>query len=70
MAQLILIVEDEAPQAEMLRYNFEKDGFRTRGSHNWGRGLVPCRNGSPGLGRGGLDDARAFWHRSLPRLAG
>lgn len=29
MAQLILIVEDEAPQAEMLRYNLEKDGFRT-----------------------------------------
>jgi len=27
---LILIVEDEAPQAEMLRYNLEKSGFRTR----------------------------------------
>ncbi|MBT3558296.1 MAG: response regulator, partial [Rhodospirillales bacterium] len=25
---LILIVEDEAPQAEMLRYNLEKAGFR------------------------------------------
>jgi len=29
MPQLILIVEDEAPQAEMLRYNLEKEGFRT-----------------------------------------
>ncbi len=28
-APLILIVEDEAPQAEMLRYNLEKSGFRT-----------------------------------------
>jgi len=26
---LILIVEDEAPQAEMLRYNLEKEGYRT-----------------------------------------
>ena len=29
MSQLILIVEDEMPQAEMLRYNLEKEGFRT-----------------------------------------
>jgi two-component system phosphate regulon response regulator PhoB len=29
MSTLILIVEDEAPQAEMLRYNLEKEGFRT-----------------------------------------
>jgi two-component system phosphate regulon response regulator PhoB len=29
MSQLILIVEDEAPQAEMLRYNLEKEGYRT-----------------------------------------
>lgn len=28
MDDLILIVEDEAPQAEMLRYNLEKAGFR------------------------------------------
>jgi two-component system phosphate regulon response regulator PhoB len=29
MTAMILIVEDEAPQAEMLRYNLEKEGFRT-----------------------------------------
>ena len=29
-APLILIVEDEAPQAEMLRYNLDKAGFRTQ----------------------------------------
>ncbi|MBT3306615.1 MAG: phosphate regulon transcriptional regulator PhoB [Alphaproteobacteria bacterium] len=29
MSALILIVEDESPQAEMLRYNLEKEGFRT-----------------------------------------
>ena len=29
MSSLILIVEDEAPLAEMLRYNLEKEGFRT-----------------------------------------
>jgi two-component system phosphate regulon response regulator PhoB len=28
MSQLILIVEDEAPQAEILRYNLEKAGYR------------------------------------------
>jgi len=29
MSSLILIVEDEAPLAEMLRYNLEKEGFKT-----------------------------------------
>lgn len=29
MPPLILIIEDEAPQAEMLCYNLEKEGFRT-----------------------------------------
>lgn len=29
MKPLVLIVEDEAPQAELLRYNLERDGFRT-----------------------------------------
>ena len=29
MSRLILIVEDEAPQAEMLRYNLEREGFET-----------------------------------------
>ena len=29
MTPLILIVEDEQPLAEMLRYNLEKEGFRT-----------------------------------------
>ena len=29
MEALILIVEDEAPQAEMLRYNLESEGYRT-----------------------------------------
>ncbi|MBC8339812.1 MAG: phosphate regulon transcriptional regulator PhoB [Rhodospirillales bacterium] len=29
MSPLVLIIEDEMPQAEMLRYNLEKEGFRT-----------------------------------------
>lgn len=29
MKPLVLIVEDEAPQAELLRYNLERDGFNT-----------------------------------------
>ena len=29
MSNLILIVEDEAPHAEMLRYNLEREGFET-----------------------------------------
>ncbi len=34
MAPLILIVEDEAPLAEMLRYNLEKSGYRTQVAHS------------------------------------
>lgn len=34
MAPLILIVEDEAPLAEMLRYNLEKSGYRTQVVHS------------------------------------
>jgi two-component system phosphate regulon response regulator PhoB len=34
MASLILIVEDEAPLAEMLRYNLEKSGYRTQVAHS------------------------------------
>lgn len=30
MSALILIVEDELPQAELLQYNLEKSGFRTQ----------------------------------------
>ncbi len=29
MSSLVLIVEDEAPQAEMLRYNLDHEGYRT-----------------------------------------
>ena len=34
MAPLILIVEDEAPLAELLRYNLEKSGYRTEVAHS------------------------------------
>jgi two-component system, OmpR family, phosphate regulon response regulator PhoB len=34
MAPLILIVEDEATLAEMLRYNLEKSGYRTEVAHS------------------------------------
>lgn len=34
MAPLILIVEDEAPLVEMLRYNLEKSGYRTEVAHS------------------------------------
>lgn len=34
MTPLILIVEDEAPLAEMLRYNLEKSGYRTQVAHS------------------------------------
>ena len=29
MKPVVLIVEDEPPQAELLKYNLERDGFRT-----------------------------------------
>lgn len=34
MTAKILIVEDEAPLAEMLRYNFEAEGFRVSHADN------------------------------------
>ena len=34
MTAKVLIVEDEAPLAEMLRYNFESEGFRVAHADN------------------------------------
>ncbi len=39
MSQNILIIEDEPDIAESLRYNFERDGFRTQIAESGEKGL-------------------------------
>ena len=46
---LILIVEDEAPQAEMIRYNLEKAGFRTVVANTGGQALELAEDEKPDL---------------------
>lgn len=49
MEPLVLIVEDEAPQAEMLRYNLEKGGFRTLIAEDGEEGLILAREHNPDI---------------------
>src|SRR3989338_11422162 len=49
MTAMILIVEDEAPQAEMLRYNLEKEGFRTVGAATGEDALARAEMEAPDL---------------------
>ncbi len=49
METLILIVEDEAPQAEMLRYNLESEGFRTALASDGEEGLALAESLIPDL---------------------
>jgi two-component system, OmpR family, phosphate regulon response regulator PhoB len=49
MQPLILIVEDEAPQAQMLRYNLDKAGFRTLVADNGERALLLVEENAPDL---------------------
>lgn len=46
---LVLIVEDEPPQAELLRYNLEKDGFRTALAGDGEEALLLAEEESPDL---------------------
>ena len=45
----ILIVDDEADLVEMLRYNFQKEGFRTFTALNGTAGLLSARENDPDL---------------------
>ncbi|MBL6931565.1 MAG: phosphate regulon transcriptional regulator PhoB [Rhodospirillales bacterium] len=49
MDALILIVEDEAPQAEMLRYNLESEGYRTALASDGEEGLALAQSLVPDL---------------------
>ncbi len=49
MDPLILIVEDEPPQAEMLRYNLESKGFRTVVATGGEEGLLLVEEEDPDL---------------------
>lgn len=45
----ILVIEDEKPIAEILRYGFEKEGFAVSCAHTGGAGLVAVREECPDL---------------------
>jgi two-component system, OmpR family, alkaline phosphatase synthesis response regulator PhoP len=45
----ILIVDDEAPIRELIRYNLEKEGFVTVSAENGTEALRVARNGNPSL---------------------
>lgn len=47
MEHLVLIVEDEPPQAEMLSYNLEKEGFRVMIAGDGEEGFLLARENSP-----------------------
>ena len=49
METLILIVEDETPQAEMLRYNLESEGYRTALAMDGEEGLALAESLIPDL---------------------
>ncbi len=49
MKPLVLIVEDEAPQAELLRYNLERDGFRTALAGDGEEALLLAEEEAPDL---------------------
>lgn len=46
---LVLIVEDEPPQAELLRYNLERDGFRTALAGDGEEALLLAEEEAPDL---------------------
>lgn len=46
---LVLIVEDEAPQAELLRYNLEREGFNTVLADNGEEALLLAEEEAPDL---------------------
>ena len=50
MAQRILIVEDEAPLAEVLRYNLEGEQFETEIARDGRQALMVLNENPPDLG--------------------
>ncbi len=49
MTALILIVEDEAPQAELLQYNLQKEGYRTVTAADGDQALICIDEEKPDL---------------------
>ena len=47
MSHTVLVVEDEPPQAEMLSYNLEKEGFRVMMAENGEDGLMMAQENIP-----------------------
>ncbi|MEC7655982.1 MAG: response regulator, partial [Pseudomonadota bacterium] len=49
MSALVLIVEDEPAQVEVLRYNLEKNGYRTSVAHVGEEALMLAEEEEPDL---------------------
>ncbi|MBL4615430.1 MAG: response regulator, partial [Magnetovibrio sp.] len=47
MEQMVLIVEDEPPQAELMSYNLEKEGFRVIIAGDGEEGLLMAQEHMP-----------------------
>lgn len=66
MEHLVLIVEDEPPQAEMLSYNLEKEGYRVMVAADGEEGLLLAQENTPDVivldwmlpGRSGIEVCR------------
>ena len=69
MAPNILVVEDEAAIAELLRYNLEAEGYRVDAWRPPARRPSCCSRGPLRPGRARLDAARPVRHRALPAAA-
>ena len=69
MAAKVLVVEDEAPLAELLRYNLEAEGFRVAPSPRRRGGRAARRRGALRPRRARLDAAGRLRHRALPPAA-
>ena len=63
---LVLVVEDEAALATMLRYNLEKQGFRVEEAARRAGGTDPHRRDAARPGAAGLDAAGDVRHRGVP----
>jgi DNA-binding response OmpR family regulator len=59
--QKILIVEDEKDLIKVLKYNLEKEGYKTIIAQNGEAGLTAFKKEKPDLGPPGCDAAQTGW---------
>ena len=69
MSAKVLIVEDEAPLAEMLRYNLEAEGFRVIARRDGEEALILVQEERPDLVLLDWMLPRRIGHRGVPAPA-